>query len=201
MATTQKSIFKNSEDVFFTEDFQRKFYVKMGETLRACMLDSIRIPSKFFSCEALSYGERGKSIIYNFKVAGLGIVGFKRESSCSIQSFIRTDNEEKVHFFDSVDSFRKKEAAKASSLLPLDVSKLYNCLTRDMSMIRTGDNFHTLFRYRWDGTQAVKAYPVINEIVITEDKAEISYLYFPENTYRTKEECEQDNTISVIEFD
>lgn len=201
MATTQKSIFQNSQDVFFTEDFQRKFYVKMGETLRACMLNSIKIPSKFFSCEALSYGERGMSIIYNFMVAGLGIVGFKKESSMSIQSFIRTDNEENIYFYDSVDSFRKKKTAKASNLLPLNVPKLYNCLTKDMSMTRSGDNFYTLFRYRWDGTQAVKAYPVINEIVITEDKAEISYLYFPENTYRTKEECEQDNTISVIEFD
>ena len=201
MATTQKSIFNNSKDVFFTEDFQRKFYVKMGETLRACMIDSIRIPSKFFSCDPLSYGERGKSIIYNFKVAGLGIVGFKKESTMSIQSFIRTDNEEQVYFYDSVDSFRKKKTAKASWLSPLDVPKFCDCLSRDMSMIMSSDNFYTLFRYRWDGTQAVKAYPLIDEIVITKNKAEISYLYFPENTYRTKEECEQDNTISVIEFD
>jgi hypothetical protein len=200
METIKKNILKDSEDVFFTHDFGRKFYIKVGETLRACMIDSIIIPSNFFTSAPTSYGERSQSIIYNFKVAGLGIVGIKRYGTISM-NFMRTDNEEKIQFYDSVDSFSKKETAAVGHLLPLNVPKLLNCLTRDMDMSKSNEHHYVLFRYRWDGTQAVRVYPLIDKIVITEDKAEISYLYFPENTYRTKEECEKDNKISVIEFD
>ncbi len=62
------------------------------------------------------------------------------------------------------------------------------------------DKCFSIYRWKWNGIEAEKVNVECTTITLTEDGWTTDAI-FPENSYPTKEECEQSNQISVIEFE
>lgn len=178
-----RQIYLNTQ-VHVPADFKNKVYIKIGDVLRAAYLQRIDLHPCSSTWE----------VACTFKIAGLGI----REEEMTDISGIRPKIE---HFrvYKNIEQYKRKELSN-QYVLTYDCAKILEEAFKGIATIASDRNIgHNVQRYKWNGTDAI---PVVlfGDIWIDAEGVHTD-AKIPSGTYPTKQACESDNQISVIEFD
>lgn len=160
--------------------FDKKYYIHFDGVLRAAKLEKINF---------LTGTGKGWRYFRTFRVAGLGMIEEPVEDDGSVYHFT---------LYNSVADYTMKcESEDCTRYEYLDI--LANTFDGIATLKCDYSGYHSVVRWRWDGTEALPV-PLSGNIFL-----DATHWYtdvgIPEGTYATKEECERDNQISVIEFD
>ncbi len=175
-------------------NFGKKLYINYGSVLRAARLKRIDF---FFNT---------KEYQCTYDVAGLGIVEEKLYSSgCSYHV-------ENLDVYDSIESFKAKKIfgydewkrSLPDSVFPGIIVTTEDILTKafeNIATIRFDKETYSHYpeRYIWNGVAVVKV--ELNGNVWMDEEGFHTNAKIPSGTFLTKEECEEANQISVIEFE
>ena len=166
-------------------EFNKKFYINFGSVLRAAKL--IRVD--FY----LGSGE----FYCTFNVAGLGLVEEEiKGDSMNLKV-------EHLKAYASLDDFK---AGKRMSILNRNGGmsfRSYDVIKGAFGNIATicGCDPFRIVRYKWNGTKAEIVELDLECNIWMDENGFHTNEKIPANTFRTKEECESVNQISVIEFE
>ena len=172
--------FTKGQQIFVGANFDEKVYIKFDSVLRAARL--IRVDFfKDWKCYC------------TFKVAGLGTVEEPDEGSFKT--------------YNSVDDFRNdRPICKLNPTGGMEFSSA-DVLDAAFDGIATpyrGYNYEgyqtSMVRYKWNGVACETVEMGYGDLWMDKNGFHVEHK-IPAGTYLTKEECEADNMISVVEFD
>lgn len=182
-------------------NFKKKFYAQFGDTLRAF---------RFISTEMI-WGSAEVSQSFVLDVAGLGLrkIGYHYISQYlrmpCIDVLTPTNRVECSlawkGMYASVADFRKDIVASDAFTMGR-INELYDSV--NLIPLRPVDDYYTFRGYKWSGCQAVEWYFNVPNLTITKEGIEFNITDFWEHNeglYFSKQECEDDNNINVVDFD
>lgn len=187
-----------------TFGWKKPFYIVMDGSLIACKIIKVKYNLRNRNCflhVKMADGREFQAELVNLKTTDYLIIG-----DCC---FNNDNNVKSGHydFYDSVDSYKVGNACKFYiefiSLEDVLVELLgCHCFTKE----KVGDGIDGFYRYYWDGTKAIStplmleglAYDNVNGFTADrlDCESEVSFSL----TFPTKEICERENEVRVIEF-
>lgn len=165
-------------------EFNKKFYISFDNVLRAARL--LRVD--FY----LSSGEH----FCTFEVAGLGKIS---EEVCGDSMQLKIKH---LKAYPSIEDFKANRSMSViyKNGMSFHTKDILKGAFGEIADIQGCDRFQ-IFRYKWNGTKAVKVgFDPGFDVWMDKDGFHTNAV-IPAYTFRTAKECEDANQISVIEFE
>lgn len=170
-------------------DFISKVYVECDDVLRAAYLQ--RVEWRFIRTDEVLSSSYKSNITMVFNTAGRGLYSIPEDKSmCGYP--------EKIGIHKSVEEYKAKE--KSLKYSSLKMKELLPVIFKGIGGVSIFSESFNVYRWKWNGIKAEKVYIAFTTAVLTKE-GWITDAVIPDGTYATKAECEEDNQVSVIEFE
>lgn len=179
--------YTNCASYAFT-DFDSKVYVECDDVLRAAYLK--RVEWKFTSRNEVPSGSYS-NVTLVFNTAGRGMYSIASDKTICGEP-------ERIGIHRSVEEYKAK--GKSLKYDYLKMQELLPVIFKGIACVSFYSDAFVVFRWKWNGIKPEPVYLNFTKATLTKEGWTTDAI-IPEYTYATKAECEEDNQVSVIEFE